>query len=241
MHPDWRHQTKAFTLIELLVVISIIALLIALLLPALGRARNRAVQLQCLNQLRQVGTALMAYTNDHNDQYPPKLLGTTQSVFNWLGQKGNLAPYTDYGADVRYLNPYLMPGLGPDSPMPLAGCPNDNAYDGLTAFVRVGSSYSSTHHRLYNDLSNSGDNNGSVRVTEVLNPTLLVAGAEHGAHANAWNEPVNPAFPAGATRYWHGDPDNFNVVFADGHAGYLEIRMGVLNSDTYVFHEIDRK
>jgi prepilin-type N-terminal cleavage/methylation domain-containing protein len=54
-----------FTLVELLVVISIIVLLIALLLPALGRARDRAVVLRCLAQQHQVGTATVAYALDH--------------------------------------------------------------------------------------------------------------------------------------------------------------------------------
>ncbi len=242
MHAVQRRHTAAFTLIELLVVISIIALLIALLLPALGSARNRAVQLQCLNQLRQIGTAMVAYTNDHDGLYPPKQLKGSNSVFNWVGQKGDSGQYLNVGADVRYLNQYLAAsGLGPDSPMLTARCPNDTAYSGATAFMRVGSSYSSSHHANYNDLSTRPDNTGSIRVTEVLNPGRLVAGGEHGAHANAWSEPVNPAFPAGALRYWHGDPNFFNVVFADGHAGYLEIRLGALNDDAYLFHEADRE
>ncbi len=57
-------RTSGFTLIELLVVISIIALLIAVLLPALGAAREEAVKLQCLSQLRQQGIALTQYCFD---------------------------------------------------------------------------------------------------------------------------------------------------------------------------------
>lgn len=55
---------RGFTLIELLVVISIIALLVAILLPALSKARLTALVLQCLNQERQMGIALMMYAND---------------------------------------------------------------------------------------------------------------------------------------------------------------------------------
>jgi prepilin-type N-terminal cleavage/methylation domain-containing protein len=62
-------RKQAFTLIELLVVISIIALLIAILLPALSKARAAARKIQCLSQLRQMGTLIHIYANDNNDWY----------------------------------------------------------------------------------------------------------------------------------------------------------------------------
>ena len=64
------HRTRGFTLIELLVVISIIALLIAILLPALAQARQIAKDAKCLSTERQIGLAVYSYAAD-NDQYLP--------------------------------------------------------------------------------------------------------------------------------------------------------------------------
>jgi prepilin-type N-terminal cleavage/methylation domain-containing protein/prepilin-type processing-associated H-X9-DG protein len=68
-------KRKAFTLIELLVVIAIISILAAILFPVFARARENARRASCMSNLKQFGLAMMQYTQDYDESYPPSSSG----------------------------------------------------------------------------------------------------------------------------------------------------------------------
>lgn len=89
-------RTRGFTLIELLVVISIIALLIAMLLPALGQARDVAQSISCLTRFKQLGLSMAIYHTENDGFYPRQSGGGTDFL-------RALGPYMDPGQD-NYAN-----------------------------------------------------------------------------------------------------------------------------------------
>ena len=138
---DKREHISAFTLIELLVVIAIIAILGALLLPALARAKEKALRAQCINNNRQIGLGWFMYADDNRDSFP-----VTLGWGDFGGQRGTptpttlwLIPYFGISADYtnRPLNKYVA-AIG------TWRCPSDKGdpnYGAVNCFIEYGNSY----------------------------------------------------------------------------------------------------
>lgn len=163
-----RRQTRAaFTLIELLVVIAVISLLIGILLPALGRARNAGRQAISLSNVRQITTAAMVYREDFKGFLPmvlsyvprgsaPMPGNSLAGACTWAFGGKNCNPYWagayggafDIEAADRPLNPYLYPDLTPDAPAGMVALPaQDPARKTLEMFVFRDPSDFATHQR----------------------------------------------------------------------------------------------
>jgi len=233
-HLSGQRPRAAFTLIELLVVIAIIAILAAMLLPALSKAKLKAQGVFCLNNTKQLGLAWMLYADDHNGRLAYNLGGDarTRSVaqrtnINWVNN------VMTWGLEDDNTNVALMAqsSLAPYSlkSMAIYRCPSDNALsdeqrlEGWTARVR---SYSmNAMIGDAGDFSTTGVNRNNPKyvqffqVTSIPEPaTIFVFLDEHPDSINDGYF-VNRAYSTN----WYDLPASYHngaasFTYADGHS-----------------------
>ena len=92
------NNRKGFTLIELLVVIAIIGVLAGLLLPALAKSKSKAIQINCLSNMKQVGVGSLLYCDENNGHLPSSFHHSSDTKFVWTDA---LSPYLGNVDSVR--------------------------------------------------------------------------------------------------------------------------------------------
>jgi prepilin-type N-terminal cleavage/methylation domain-containing protein/prepilin-type processing-associated H-X9-DG protein len=157
MPKPMKKYRSAFTLVELLVVIGIIALLVAMLLPVLGKAKEQANMVKCASNMRQIMTGIMMYAESNKGQLPlPPGVG---DAYPYTGAVGNsLAFYmdttaahggnTNWGGVIRYdagaLWPYLNPHARSEPPSASSPIVSNGALEGVFNCPTDSDSYRST-------------------------------------------------------------------------------------------------
>ena len=243
-----RRQDSAFTLVELLVVIAITAVLIALLLPALSKARAQAYQVTCLSNLRQLGFAFVAYANNNRGSLPAPAQADAPYPEDWVHWEPTrdfadsaLAPYL--GNDPRVLTcPMGVPdrtpnaGIGPGSPVyppyPYSYSVNRRLTGYCTSaagfnprivgetFCKLAQVVKPAQKALAIEEDTTAINDGSWRPDSVDSVSWRNAS---GSVRHDGNGPEFIEYPPGQRDVFHDKVARrrCNVLFADCHAGTL--------------------
>lgn len=185
-----------FTLVELLVVIGIIALLVAILLPALGRAREQASQVKCLSNLRQLAQAMYMYSNENRGYFPMGARWDEAYAEDWLHWQpdGSAPGGTSVGSprepNDRVKRSAIARYLGDSFSEQVFRCPSDNTDARLNVQAGGPYRYSYTMNAFFE--SNRERIANVVKLGGIRNPArkiLLVEEDERTINDGLWAPP----------------------------------------------------
>jgi prepilin-type N-terminal cleavage/methylation domain-containing protein/prepilin-type processing-associated H-X9-DG protein len=217
-----------FTLIELLVVIAIITLLMAIMLPALSRARSMSVRLVCKNNLKQIAFAWQMYLDDNDGKFYQE--GANPHIF-YGGGMGLLAP-----TERKPLNRYFsLPEMPEEhTRAKVFKCPANDGSLNYPYYDQMGTSYV-TNTLLIGRPGSLGDPGLSaavnlrmvgVRITGVSGHARLLLIGDY-----PWYRQWRPTPQWGIP--FHRQCCHFNVAYLDGHVEFLRIRKGLFVTEEY--------
>jgi prepilin-type N-terminal cleavage/methylation domain-containing protein/prepilin-type processing-associated H-X9-DG protein len=229
--PAKSENQKGFTLIELLVVIAIIAILAAMLLPALSKAKVRAQAIKCLSNTRQISIAIVGFTTDNNDGFAPG--------GHWIAGD---SPGLDWGTSLDNIN---KAQLLDSSVSPIADflksadvfkCPGDTqsaqngervrsiSFNGVLGSKPTVKAPSTTPKNYYGDGAN-GSGGQATKMNQLQKPGPSQVWVLLDEHADSINDSLfmlDPGYPSGSEQWrdlpasYHSNAGSFS--FADGHS-----------------------
>ena len=211
-------RTRVFTLIELLVVIAIIAILAAMLLPALSKARDKARNISCVNNMKQCGLALHMYAENFNDYLPPA--ATAESGWGQMLAEGKYVETPTEGKP----SSLLCPGYDP----------------------MVFSTFREIYGLWYGDANHgteltAGSGCYCLITTKLENDRLILADSTRVGYNASWRQALNLDSKSGAiadskkaVHLRHNGFKSANALYVDNHVG--PVNAGQLETDNRYYY-----